>query len=411
MPKRYLRCVLAAVLAIALTPALSFADDRQEQAYFFGSTVDAGLDTGYTESNEIVREDPHFGWQLGSFTISGYTSVKENAQGIPVFLKTTDDKIKLSFKLDQDIDSLNGDESLTISGDSNGYDQHFGVPATDFGRGALIIRQTNYRNETGEAQVYTDYLSGIVTGADTEVVLLEEGNYEVSLDYEIKRSNGLGPVPLPAGYSNYKIAFKFEVRNGNCMVFPMDLATKSELTNDSYAPNGFYLDLAKSRYLDINIKREVMAAGANGLVEDTRFNGPARDGDEYVDEGIYTITATNPSTGQDTVKRIYVGSDPVLKAYAVTGLPIETINQRLANGDVINENGLLVTPASTDSETDQADEGVFGLLIALLFAAAIFVIAIGIALNRRRKGSVPEASLKSLEAGDEAKLLDSGKEE
>ena len=92
------------------------------------------------------------------------------------------------------------------------------------------------------------------------------------------------------GYANYKIDFRFKIRNGNCMVFPFDLATKSELSNEAYAPNGFYLDLARSRYLDINVKKEVMAAGANGLVEDTRFNGPARDGDEYTQEGIYTIT-------------------------------------------------------------------------------------------------------------------------
>ena len=88
----------------------------------------------------------------------------------------------------------------------------------------------------------------------------------------------------------------------------------------------------------------MLAEGANGLVEDTRFNKPAKDGDEYTEEGIYTITASNPSTGQETIKKIYVGDNPVLKCYAVTGLPVETINAHLAEGDTIDSDGALVTP-------------------------------------------------------------------
>ena len=70
------------------------------------------------------------------------------------------------------------------------------------------------------------------------------------------------------------------------MVYPFDVATGSELTNSSMTENGFRLDLAKSRYLKVNIKREVLKDSPDGLVEDTRFNGPAKDGAEYTDEGI-----------------------------------------------------------------------------------------------------------------------------
>lgn len=154
---------------------------------------------------------------------------------------------------------------LSINTDADGYNQYFGIDRTDFGRGALIIRQTNYQNATSEPQVYMDYLEGIEVGADTEAVLLEEGNYEVQLDYEVRNDpRRVGPLSLVPEYANYKIDFYFEVRNGNCMVFPFDLATRSELTNEAYAPNGFYLDLAKSRYLDINVKKEMLAEGANG---------------------------------------------------------------------------------------------------------------------------------------------------
>ena len=109
------------------------------------------------------------------------------------------------------------------------------------------------------------------------------------------------------------------------MVYPFDVATGSELTNSSMTENGFRLDLAKSRYLKVNIKREVLKDSADGLVEDTRFNGPAKDGAEYTNEGIYTITVHNEYTNQFTVKKIYVGTNNILRAYMTTGLSIPEI--------------------------------------------------------------------------------------
>ena len=38
----------------------------------------------------------------------------------------------------------------------------------------------------------------------------------------------------------------------------------------------------------------------DGLIEDTRFNGPAKDGAKYTDDGIYTITVQNEYTNQIT---------------------------------------------------------------------------------------------------------------
>lgn len=131
---------------------------------------------------------------------------------------------------------------------------------------------------------------------------------------------------------HYRIFFTFSVRNGNCMVYPLDVSTGSELTNSSMTENGFMLDLAKSRYLQINVKREILTESADGLVEDTRANGPAKDGAKYVDEGIYTITATNQYTNQTTTKKIYVGTNNVLKAFMTSGLSIEEINKLMQDG-------------------------------------------------------------------------------
>ena len=191
----------------------------------------------------------------------------------------------------------------------------------------------------GEPQLFTDYLSAITaSGADTTVQLFEEGDYEVALDYEIKdQSNKLAPQ-----YGNYRIAFNFSVRNGNCMVYPFDVATGAELTNTAVTENGFYLDLALSRYLDINVKRETLAEGATGLTEDVRFNRPARDGEQYTEEGIYTITVSNRYTGQQTVKQIYVGTNKILLAHMVTGLSIEEVREQIAKGAQIAEDGTII---------------------------------------------------------------------
>ena len=112
------------------------------------------------------------------------------------------------------------------------------------------------------------------------------------------------------------------------MVFPFDVASGSELQNESFSDNGFYLDLANSRYLDINVKRSVYTEGANGWTEDIRFNKPASDGEQYTDEGVYTITVQNLYTGQQTEKIIYVGTDPTMRAYVVSGYSLDEIEER-----------------------------------------------------------------------------------
>ena len=99
------------------------------------------------------------------------------------------------------------------------------------------------------------------------------------------------------------------------MVFPYDAVNRNqELKNSSVSENGFYLDLAKSRYLKINVEMVRWTKGVDGYTKDVRYNRPAKDGDEYTEEGIYTIEVSNPTTEKNTVKKIYVGSDSVIIA-------------------------------------------------------------------------------------------------
>ena len=290
-----------------------------------------GLNNGYHDTEEIGKDDPHFGLSVGKFYVSGFTGVTSQDGEHFIFLKTVGDDVELHFELTQDIDMLGSDTAVTINRDNGGYDRQFGISPTDFGRGTLIVRFTDYQNNTGEPQVYTDYLAAKMSGAaDTVISLNEEGDYEVALDYEIKKdSRILGTAATSSSFTNYRIHFTFSVRNGNCMVFPFDLASGEELKNTAIAPNGFRLDLARSRFLAINVKLSTLTQGAAGLVEDVRFNRPARDGEEYTREGIYTITAANEFTGQETVKTLYVGSDDRLIDYVTQGFSLEQIIQEM----------------------------------------------------------------------------------
>lgn len=357
--------ILTTILAVLLlaVPSLALAEGESSDGtkYYLGNSVNAGKDTGYSEHNAIDKDDVHYSWELGQFVVSDYTRVADD-DGTPVFLKNVGDEVTLSFNLQQDINHLNGDANVTIDSDPNGYDQRLGVPQQDFGRGTLIIQYTDYQNNRHTPTVYSNYLDGVSTGADTEVTTFEEGDYEVVLDYSIKNVNhGRLPwvnIEILPGVTDYTIRTKFKVRNGNCMVYPFDVKTGDELTNTAFTENGFRLDLARSRYLDIDVKKEMLADNGNELVPDTRFNKPARDGEEFTDEGVYTFTVTNRYTGQSTTKMIYVGNDPVLNAYVTTGKSVSDIQALLADGATVNEDGTIAQDGKTVAEAQPASGGV-----------------------------------------------------
>ncbi len=394
------------------------------RTYNIGSRVRAKNFDGYYGEENIVKNDIHYGWDLGNFFISGYTDKRVSNDEV-VLLKNVGDKVTLWFNLSQNIDALNGQNNLFISSDSSAFDQYFETPKTDFGKGALIIRYTDYNNNKSEPQIYTNYLEANTSfGTDTKVQLFEEGDYEVALDYEVTKDE------LIDIKGHYRIFFKFSVRNGNCMAYPFDISTGSELTNSSMTENGFRLDLAKSRYLKVNIKREVLKDSADGLVEDTRFNGPAKDGEEYTEEGIYTITVSNDYTNQFTVKKIYVGTNKVLRAYMTTGLSIPEINNLVADGATIMDDGTIklaekviepdkptesnqTSEPVTESETSETNEAadvnpsdtaknIFPIIIVVVIAAVVSAgVCVTIVIVRKKAKSELEKLDDNNEGGEE----------
>ena len=401
--KRALLAVLCAVAALSVTlPTNALADDSssngsEDNKYYYDKVVNTGLDNGYSESNSIKEGDPHFGWKLGRFVVSGFTS--RAGDDVPVFLKNSGDRVELSFQLNQSIDSLNGDDKRKISGDGNGYDEYFGIPKTDFGHGALITKHTDYQNASTEPTVSTEYLSSVKVGANTHIDMYEEGDYEVALDYEIE-SPGL--LPFRPAYNNYRIFFKFKVRNSNTMMFLFDTATNNELFNGSVTSSGFRIDMAGSHYLDVSVKREVLNSTGDGLTEDVRFNKTATDGAVFEDEGIYTVTVKNPNTGEEaTTKRIYVGTNDAMKASVANNMTLAEAQERIAEGATVADDGSF-RPASkkTDASANEVsgkngDAASMGGLVIALLAVGVVLILTFIAIVRCKKIAVTDVSSES----------------
>lgn len=310
-----------------------------------GKRINTGKDNGFSGNESITDEDPHFGWDIGTFYLNGYTREQFiSGSEEPVFLKTVGDRVTLWFHLKEDINCLNGSEKLSINEDENGYDQYFGVEKTNFKHGVLIIQFTDFEGRVHEPVIYTDYLAASArTGADTKVELFEEGDYEVALDYEIKDSSGFN------SYTNYRIFFDFKIRNGNCMVYPFDVNTGAELSDNALTENGFKLDLAKSRYLTIDIVRNAIKKENDRYFLDTRVNTATQEGKIYTEEGIYTFTVKNPSTEESTTKTIYVGSSPIYRALA-GGQTIESVNELLNQGGQLQDDGSIFIPVQEEPE-------------------------------------------------------------
>ena len=328
--------------------AIKFASPDAEPKMNLGKKEEKKKNAGYSTTKTIGVNDPHYGWDIGQFYVNGYTrDTKDPETGNTVFLKNVGDRVTLWFELNENIDALKGNDKLLVVNDKKGYNQKYQIEKTGMGRGTLII---NYIGKEGTNSgqmkpiIYTDFLEANArTGADTKVELFEEGDYEVVLDYKIKKK---GFLFFSTTY-DYQISFDFSVRNGNCMVYPFDLETGSELSDGSITEDGFYLDMAKSKYLDIDVKRTVLS---DNLTEDIRFNRPAKDGDQYSDEGIYTFDVKNKYTGENTTKVIYVGNNKYLKALAANNLSVEQLKNEIASGATIGNDGTISKNYLSDSD-------------------------------------------------------------
>ena len=273
------------------------------------------LDSGYSKNKqlEIKKGDIHYEWSLGQFIIDGFTQREKQFSNHPVFIKTLGDTVTLRFILEQNIECLHGNKNLRINPDKNTYDADLFRDNTDFNRGALIIRHTNSQNKSRIIGPYTDYLlAKDSTGANTKVILNQEGEYEVALDYEIKKGNVIVSNP----YENYSIRFNFTIRNGDSPAHFLDCNTKRELYERDITQNGFSIYLANDNPLDIHVKCYSIRKEPSGrLTLNLDFDRIARSLQTFTKEGIYIVSMTVPDTKDYMEKTIFIGTQELRDEY------------------------------------------------------------------------------------------------
>lgn len=261
--------------------------------------VNAGNNGGYAANNKPASDDPHSGWKLGRFIISGFTEETDTG----VFLKTLGDDITLMFELYEDINCLNGNEKLSIANDSKAIDVPFNYNEknTAFGAGALLVQHEDFRHNKSPIHPYEDFLFANYSGlVNTSVEINEEGKYNIALDYLIKDNGFLGKT------NGYRISFSFEVKNGDGIAFLRNADTLSELQNYSISENGFKVDLAKSHSVKVHVTRKDISISGTAL--DVREDKPASDGESFTKPGYYIVDMTNTETGKTVTKNLFVGS-------------------------------------------------------------------------------------------------------
>ena len=337
--------------------AITTADDNNAAKQTLGTKIRTEKN-GYKGEKEIEDDDCHYGWDLGKFFISGYTTSMVDATGTPIFLKNQSDKLSLWFNLAQEIDKLNQKKSLSIVEDE-GYDQYFETKKMDLGKGALIIRYTDYENVKHESKVYTNFLEeNAILGKNQRIQFLGEGDYEVALDYEVEndKTNIFGLSVFP-DYSYYRIYFKFSVRNADSNVRLYDVDDKTKLKTNDFTENGFKLNQTLSRYLDVEVKHEVYDAEKNSFTEDKNLMANAKDGGKYIDEGFYLITAKNRYTDSQTNRIVYVGKNKFLQKCAQSGMmPDEIVQYVKTELEKREEESRLAAEAAAKRKEERAAE-------------------------------------------------------
>lgn len=289
--KRFL--VVAWLYMLCLIPFVAVFSD--EQRFYDGSNVKI-TDKEFGKPESIRVKDRHAGWKLGDFVVSDYSDWMTDKSEEDVFLKKKGDKITVSFKLQQDITKLNGNDNFQIVDIKKGDMTEPAINDGVNGLGTLFVEKEDYNGKKSSEKKYADYLKAVSLNANTKVLTLEEGNYHFVLVYAIDDISLFGDFLNQHQY--YRIDYRFKVRNGNAMAFIKDVETGKELKNDS-TTKGFIVDTAQSHYLNIQVSKR-------DKNDEVRKNIPYKSGEVISEEGDYTISITTDYSNEPTKKQIHV---------------------------------------------------------------------------------------------------------
>lgn len=357
--------ILLPIKATTFAQAETTAIETNGNSYSFSKLLSCSDRSGYTNPQSLSVGDPLVGVNVAEIRLENFsaTTVKE---GKLYFLKTTPDIPVLSIVPLTDFNNLGG-TGTWINEDGDTRIPDFGFIG-EIGYGWLGITHKDY-----QGKIQTVCVSNVLRKTEDGISFTpawfgEEGSYRIALCFEVKRQIGCEKKwdwwPFKYHYdpiysfTNYKIDTQFEIRNANAQVFAFD-SKGNELLSGAVS-NQFTLDFANSRYLQINIKREI-AVNSNELMEssDVRFNSVGVDKRTYDTPGVWTITARNEVTGDSTTRRILViDSNDTEEANALkvatskkysefSSLNVKNNNEEvnISNEKIVSENkdGIVVT--------------------------------------------------------------------
>lgn len=289
------------LFVMLLIPILNV--ETEEKTIYDGSNVQK-TDNNYDNAEQVKVGDRQQGWTLGDFIVSDYSSRLSDSSGNDIFLKKIGDKITLSFDLQQNIKKLNNNDNFQIASIKNANLVNPTLKGKINGLGTLVVQMKEPSGKLEKAKVYKNYLSGVNKNANAEVITLEEGDYHAVLCYAIDDTSFLGDILNRHQY--YRIDYNFKIRNGNANAFIKDISTKSELEDGATTTNGFTIDTANSKYLNI----QIVKTNQDGKVVK---NVPYKSGESIDDEGKYEISITTDYSNIATKKTIYVKKKSVTK--------------------------------------------------------------------------------------------------
>lgn len=288
-----------------------------------GSAVRTG--EGFDGSTQIGGVDPHYGWKIGTFTVSGYNAKTDGDGQVPVFLTDGDEEAVLSFTLQQDIDQIGGNPDLSVADDEMDYDTQSGIARQYFGRGMLIVQYTDSSGAAGQPSVTADYLSSLEPNTASNILTCKEGDYTVTLDYQIEdRSDFWDFFDLGTSDANYQICFSFSVRSDQCDIGLQAADSDTVLDSGAIAAGGFQAQFTGSKYQSVQYRRQNLISSEAGYRLEDAASGSVHDGQTFTDEGIYTLTAQNPYTGESVEKTVYVGTDRLSSEFVSSGADLDS---------------------------------------------------------------------------------------
>ena len=169
--------------------------DQQEKTHYYRErdvlSYCGNKPDRYSVSQPVEADNPHSGWDLGRYFVSGYQEESTDWEGNQVYTLKEGEKLVLGFCLDQDINGIDGEENLNILEDEENSDVFYlpDVSKMDFGRGALFVCYTD-PSKKRHTTYYTNFLEGdALLHGKTGICLLEEGSYEVAMDYKVGKTN------------------------------------------------------------------------------------------------------------------------------------------------------------------------------------------------------------------------------